>query len=226
MGTILFYIFESTLCLTILYFLFRLFFRKDTLFRTNRFLLLAGTMACMLLPLLQIDVPQYTTLQLPITTVRHLLTEKEIDVQREGGTGEKHLSEEARLLMAEKGEGIEGDRTNVIHTIPVIWLLGGCYFIGALIVLAFLLLSTIVCAGLSGAILPVITGNTSWSSVRRRWSLSVGGIPLSCHRRITNGTPEKSCCMSKCTCNIDIHWIYFGWNVSLYSIGSILPHGS
>lgn len=106
MGTILFYIFESTLCLTILYFLFRLFFRKDTLFRTNRFLLLAGTMACTLLPLLQIDVPQYTTLQLPITTVRHLLTEKEIDVQREGGTGEKHLSEEARLLMAEKGEGI------------------------------------------------------------------------------------------------------------------------
>ncbi|KWR51704.1 M56 family metallopeptidase [Bacteroides cellulosilyticus] len=143
MGTILFYIFESTLCLTILYFLFRLFFRKDTLFRTNRFLLLAGTMACTLLPLLQIDVPQYTTLQLPITTVRHLLTEKEIDVQREGGTGEKHLSEEARLLMAEKGEGIEGDRTNVIHTISVIWLLGGCYFIGALIVLAFLLLSTI-----------------------------------------------------------------------------------
>lgn len=143
MGTILFYIFESTLCLTILYFLFRLFFRKDTLFRTNRFLLLAGTMACTLLPLLQIDVPQYTTLQLPITTVRHLLTEKEIDVQREGGTGEKHLSEEASLLMAEKGEGIEGDRTNVIHTIPVIWLLGGCYFIGALIVLAFLLLSTI-----------------------------------------------------------------------------------
>lgn len=143
MGTILFYIFESTLCLTILYFLFRLVFRKDTLFCTNRFLLLAGTMACTLLPLLQIDVPQYTTLQLPITTVRHLLTEKEMDVQREGGTGEKHLSEEASLLMAEKGEGIEGDRTNVIHTIPVIWLLGGCYFIGALIVLAFLLLSTI-----------------------------------------------------------------------------------
>lgn len=108
MGTILFYIFESTLCLTILYFLFRLFFRKDTLFRTNRFLLLAGTMACTLLPLLQIDVPQYTTLQLPITTVRHLLTEKEIDVQREGGTGEKHLSEEASLLMTEKGGGYRG----------------------------------------------------------------------------------------------------------------------
>lgn len=87
MGTILFYIFESTLCLTILYFLFRLFFRKDTLFRTNRFLLLAGTMACMLLPLLQIDVPQYTTLQLPITTVRHLLTEKEIGCSKRRRNG-------------------------------------------------------------------------------------------------------------------------------------------
>lgn len=70
MGTILFYIFESTLCLTILYLLFRLFFRKDTLFRTNRYLLLMGTVACTLLPLLQIDVPQYTTLQLPITIIR------------------------------------------------------------------------------------------------------------------------------------------------------------
>ncbi len=91
--------------------LFRLFFQeKDTLFRTNRFLLLAGTMACTLLPLLQIDVPQYTTLQLPITTVRHLLTEKEIDVQREGGMGEKHLSEEASLFDGREREGIEGDR--------------------------------------------------------------------------------------------------------------------
>ena len=226
MGTILFYIFESTLCLTILYFLFRLFFRKDTLFRTNRFLLLAGTMACTLLPLLQIDVPQYTTLQLPIITVRHLLTEKEVSAQMEGGTGEKHLSEETSLLMAEKGERIEGGRANVIHVIPVIWLLGGCYFIGALIVLAFLLLSTIRMRRLIRSYPACNCGKISWSSVRRRWSLSVGGIQLSCHRRITNGIPEKSCCMSKCTCNISIHWIYFGWNVSLYSIGSILPHGS
>ena len=82
MGTILFYIFEATLCLTILYFLFRLFFRKDTLFRTNRYLLLMGTVACTLLPLLQINVPQYTTLQLPITAVRHLLTEKEVNIER------------------------------------------------------------------------------------------------------------------------------------------------
>ena len=143
MGTILFYIFESTLCLTILYFLFRLFFRKDTLFRTNRFLLLMGTVVCTLLPLLQIDVPQYTTLQLPITTVRHLLTEKEVNIERERGVGEKHLSGEENLFMAGKGDDAEENHTNVIQTIPVTLLLGGCYFIGALVVLTFLLFSTI-----------------------------------------------------------------------------------
>lgn len=143
MGTILFYIFEATLCLTILYFLFRLFFRKDTLFRTNRFLLLMGTVVCTSLPLLQIDVPQYTTLQLPITAVRHLLTEKDVNIERKGSVDEKHLFGETNLFVAGKGDDTEENHANVIHTIPVTLLLGGCYFIGALVVLTFLLFSTI-----------------------------------------------------------------------------------
>lgn len=143
MGTILFYIFESTLCLTILYFLFRLFFRKDTLFRTNRFLLLMGTVVCTSLPLLQIDVPQYTTLQLPITAVRHLLTEKDVNIERKGSVDEKHLFGETNLFVAGKGDDTEENHANVIHTIPVTLLLGGCYFIGALVVFTFLLFSTI-----------------------------------------------------------------------------------
>lgn len=143
MGTILFYIFEATLCLTILYFLFRLFFRKDTLFRTNRFLLLMGTVVCTSLPLLQIDVPQYTTLQLPITAVRHLLTEKDVNIERKGSVDEKHLFGETNLFVAGKGDDTEENHANVIHTIPVTLLLGGCYFIGALVVFTFLLFSTI-----------------------------------------------------------------------------------
>lgn len=51
MGAFLFYLFKSTLCLAMLYLLFRLCFRGDTLFRTNRFLLLGGTAGCLLLPL-------------------------------------------------------------------------------------------------------------------------------------------------------------------------------
>lgn len=143
MGTILFYIFEATLCLTILYFLFRLFFRKDTLFRTNRFLLLMGTVVCTSLPLLQIDVPQYTTLQLPVTTIRHLLTEKDVNIERKGSVGEKHLFGETNLFVAGKGDDTEENHANVIQTIPVTLLLGGCYFIGALVVFTFLLFSTI-----------------------------------------------------------------------------------
>ena len=143
MGTILFYIFEATLCLTILYFLFRLFFRKDTLFRTNRFLLLMGTVVCTSLPLLQIDVPQYTTLQLPITAVRHLLTEKDVNIERKGSVDEKHFFGETNLFVAGKGDDTEENHANVIHTIPVTLLLGGCYFIGALVVFTFLLFSTI-----------------------------------------------------------------------------------
>ena len=42
METFLFYLFKSTLCLATLYFVFRLCFRNDTLFRTNRLLLLGG----------------------------------------------------------------------------------------------------------------------------------------------------------------------------------------
>lgn len=143
MGTILFYIFEATLCLTILYLLFRLFFRKDTLFRTNRFLLLMGTVVCTSLPLLQIDVPQYTTLQLPVTTIRHLLTEKDVNIERKGSVGEKHLFGETNLFVAGKGDDTEENHANVIQTIPVTLLLGGCYFIGALVVFTFLLFSTI-----------------------------------------------------------------------------------
>lgn len=154
MGTVLFYIIKSTLCLTILYFLFRLFFRKDTLFRTNRLLLLIGTAACMLVPLLQIDVTQFTPLQVPITTIQHFLTERGVEGSHSAeavGAGE---------LLAAKGEVAakehtgEGDAQSpagsalrfiatVAATIPVTLLLGGCYLAGVLVVFTSFLLSTI-----------------------------------------------------------------------------------
>lgn len=154
MGTVLFYIIKSTLCLTILYFLFRLFFRKDTLFRTNRLLLLIGTAACMLVPLLQIDVSQFTPLQVPITTIQHFLTERGV----EGSPSAEAVG--AGELLAAKGEVAakehtgEGDAQSpagsalrfiatVAATIPVTLLLGGCYLAGVLVVFTSFLLSTI-----------------------------------------------------------------------------------
>lgn len=69
MGAFLFYLFKSTLCLAVLYLLFRLCFRGDTLFRTNRFLLLGGTAGCLLLPLVQVDVQQDSLWQRPVAAV-------------------------------------------------------------------------------------------------------------------------------------------------------------
>lgn len=146
MGAILFYIFESTLCLTVLYFLFRLFFRRDTLFRTNRLLLLIGTVACTLLPLMQIDVSQYTPLQLPVATVRNLLTEKETGVADAGeGIGKEYMSERTDIFSGgtEEGNVMKEPRGSVMSAISVIVLLSGCYLLGALVVFCFLLLSTI-----------------------------------------------------------------------------------
>lgn len=73
MGALLFYIFESTLCLIILYLLFSMFFRADTLFRTNRLLLLGGTMCCMLMPFMQLDISENQLWQQPISAVRSVL---------------------------------------------------------------------------------------------------------------------------------------------------------
>lgn len=146
MGAILFYIFESTLCLTVLYFLFRLFFRRDTLFRTNRLLLLIGTVACTLLPLMQIDVSQYTPLQLPVATVRNLLTEKETGVADAGeGTGKEYMTERTGTFSGEAEEGniIKEPRGSIMSGIPVIVYLSACYFLGALVVFCFFLFSTI-----------------------------------------------------------------------------------
>lgn len=70
----MFYLFKSTLCLTLLCLLFRLFFRTDTLFRTNRLLLLGGTLCCVLLPLWEFSIAEGHLWQQPVSVVRSVLT--------------------------------------------------------------------------------------------------------------------------------------------------------
>ena len=95
MGAFLFYLFKSTLCLAVLYLLFRLCFRGDTLFRTNRFLLLGGTVVCLLLPLVQVDVPQESLWQRPLVAVEAALTKPSAEEVLAEGT----LSEADAGLM-------------------------------------------------------------------------------------------------------------------------------
>ncbi len=55
MNTILLYLFESTLCIGVLYAIYWFFLRRDTFFLVNRFYLLAMVIFSMLLPLLPLE---------------------------------------------------------------------------------------------------------------------------------------------------------------------------
>ncbi len=144
MGAFLFYIFESTLCLIILYFLFRLFFKADTLFRTNRFLLLGGTLCCMILPFVHFDIAGNRLWQQPVAVVRNVLIMK-----NESGAA-RNIVAEVLSGDAPTMEASGGERTNTADAYPVqpvalfSWsvALGTLYLIGAGGTLFFFLLST------------------------------------------------------------------------------------
>lgn len=142
MGALLFYIFESTLCLIILYLLFSMFFRADTLFRTNRLLLLGGTMCCMLLPFMQLDISENQLWQQPISAVRSvLIVDDKVDgVQAAGNFG-------MAISAMQDTEDNSASRTNAdLHPMEIhfSWTkaLGLLYLIGAGSTLLFFLLST------------------------------------------------------------------------------------
>lgn len=137
MGAFLFYLFKSTLCLTMLYLLFRLCFRGDTLFRTNRFLLLGGTAVCLLLPLVQVDVPQDSLWQRPVAVVEAVLTESFMEETSASGP----LSEAEVVVMVP--DGIGGEAMTLRSGTSFGWahLLAALYAGGAVLTLGFFLLS-------------------------------------------------------------------------------------
>lgn len=137
MGAFLFYLFKSTLCLTTLYFLFRLCFRSDTLFRTNRLLLLGGTLCCLLLPFVQLSIPQASLWQKPMTTVETLLTapssaSPSMRLHAEGTEAEQPLPPTATVSVP---------ATAAPAAFSTLRLITWAYTGGALLTLAFFLLS-------------------------------------------------------------------------------------
>ena len=137
MGAFLFYLFKSTLCLAVLYLLFRLCFRGDTLFRTNRFLLLGGTAVCLLLPLVQMDVPQDSLWQRPVATVEAVLTEPFVVESSASGP----LSEAEAGLMVPDGIGGESMTLRSGTSFGWVHLLAALYAGGAVLTLVSFLLS-------------------------------------------------------------------------------------
>lgn len=137
MGAFLFYLFKSTLCLTMLYLLFRLCFRGDTLFRTNRFLLLVGTAVCLLLPLVQVDVPQDSLWQRPVAAVEAVLTEPFVEESSVSGP----LSEAEAVLMVPGGIGGEAMTLRSGTSFGWVHLLAALYAGGTVLTLGSFLLS-------------------------------------------------------------------------------------
>ena len=137
MGAFLFYLFKSTLCLAVLYLLFRLCFRGDTLFRTNRFLLLGGTAGCLLLPLVQVDVQQDSLWQRPVAAVEAVLTEPFVEETSASGP----LSETETVLKV--SDGIGGEAMTLRSETSFGWehLLAALYAAGAVLTQVSFLLS-------------------------------------------------------------------------------------
>ena len=137
MGAFLFYLFKSTLCLVVLYLLFRLCFRGDTLFRTNRFLLLGGTAGCLLLPLVQVDVQQDSLWQRPVAAVEAVLTEPFVEETSASGP----LSETETVLKVSDGIGGEAMTLRSETSFGWVHLLAALYAAGAVLTQVSFLLS-------------------------------------------------------------------------------------
>ena len=68
----LIYIIKSTLCLTLFYLFFKALLSRETFFRFNRFVLLAGMIVCTVLPVIEIKVPRTNAIHEPVARMESL----------------------------------------------------------------------------------------------------------------------------------------------------------
>ena len=64
MNSLLFYIFESGICLMVFFLLYQVFLKKETYYRLNRVYLLFALSFSLLVPVLKISIAAGTTTQL------------------------------------------------------------------------------------------------------------------------------------------------------------------
>ena len=206
MGAFLFYLFKSTLCLAVLYLLFRLCFRGDTLFRTNRFLLLGGTAGCLLLPLVQVDVQQDSLWQRPVAAVEAVLTEPFVEETSASGP----LSETETVLKVSDGIGGEAMTLRSETSFGWVHLLAALYAAGAVLTQVSFLLSYRRMRQLLRRCPVRECGGCRL--VRVDSNPSVGGGPSSSRRKTMSRTAKRCCCMSGCTCTTATRPTCCGWN--------------
>ncbi|SBV94458.1 M56 family metallopeptidase [uncultured Dysgonomonas sp.] len=73
MEAFLLYIFKVTVCLTLFYIWVRAILTNETFHRFNRAVILIGTLACFTLPLAEMDIQEYSTIQKPFVLIEEAL---------------------------------------------------------------------------------------------------------------------------------------------------------
>lgn len=144
MGPLLFYIFQSGFSLVVFYFCFRLFFRRDTLFRTNRFILLGGSLVCMLLPFVELDGVGSGLWQQPVSVVRSMLADEGRQDVLTGMDSDGQQETVSGTTVFPSRQTAEKELHPVSTSRHSYWIgmLGAVYLIGATGVFLFFLVST------------------------------------------------------------------------------------
>ena len=83
MSYFLIYLIKSTIYLALFYVFFMVVIRNTTFFRLNRWMLLLGTLVCMLLPCCNITIDEIEGIQLPMQVLDEVLFLKTFDYQIE-----------------------------------------------------------------------------------------------------------------------------------------------
>ncbi len=127
MDVLLIYIFKSAIYLILLYICMRAFFSKETFFRFNRWVLLSGTLICMLLPLVKITIEEPSVIQQPFVMIEEAIVSQNISIpdQYTGSTLNAELTDMEEPVTSQN---------NFIYTgkvLVIIYLIGG--FINMLI---------------------------------------------------------------------------------------------
>lgn len=116
------YIFESSLCLTILYLVYLLFFRKETYFNFNRYYLLGSMIFALLIPSLTLNlrVDNFEGLETPISEIGQFRTSYEKIIYWLDPTYETSKYQSVKSLFFEDysySEGNNSKDTNINTTI-------------------------------------------------------------------------------------------------------------
>lgn len=80
MAALFIYLIKSSICLLLFWVMYRLLLGGTTFFRLNRLVLTGGTLVCLLLPFVQLDIEEATPVQEPFLRLEEVLTEAPLPV--------------------------------------------------------------------------------------------------------------------------------------------------